>query len=118
MKLNYGHGDEEIEVSVYTLVLYEQEFDGRDLIKDVFGKVELRDDSKDDDVVMSLDYRTVNRTYLTKALWAALKTADDSVPHFDKWVKEVGAINMWSLAGDFTAAINANLFRSEDSEQG
>lgn len=112
MILDYGQGDKELVISIYTLVVYEQEFH-RDLIKDVFGVVEIRNESSD---VVSLDYRTVEWTALTRALWAAEKAADASTPGYGEWSAKLGDINLWALAGDFTRALNEHLFRPSDSE--
>lgn len=112
MILDYGQGEKELCVSMYTLVVYEQEFH-RDLIKDVFGVVEINKAKTDK---ISLDYRTVEWTALTRALWAALKAADDSTLPYAEWAKSAGDIDFWALAGDFTQELNLRLFRPAAAE--
>lgn len=94
MRVDYGAGDAEAVLGVYTLVLYEQEFRS-DLIQDLFGRAVMRKEpEEEEDVVLAVDYRDVNWTALTKVLWAALKAADDSVPSFAKWAAGLGPIDL------------------------
>lgn len=112
MILDFGQGEKELNVSMFTLVVYEQEFH-RDLIKDVFGVVEINNTKTDK---IALDYRTVEWTALTRALWAALKAADSSIPPYGEWAKDAGDIDLWALAGDFTQELNLRLFRPAAAE--
>lgn len=93
MRIDYGAGDAEAVLGVYTLVVYEQEFRS-DLIQDLFGRAVLRKEADEEDVIFAVDYRDVNWTSLAKVLWAALKAADDSVPSFKAWAAGAGAIDL------------------------
>lgn len=93
MKLDYGYGEVEALLSVYTLSIYEQEFKA-DLIQDLFGRAVLREEKDEEDVIFAIDYRDTNWTALTRVLWASLKAADDSLPSFKEWSKGVGSIDL------------------------
>lgn len=100
-----GSGEVEITATLYTLVIYEQEFHS-DLIKDVFGNA--GDGGSSDKKLF--DFTTDNWGAEVKALWAMLKTANeladdrgeiapkDRVPQFRKWVKGIGKVNMKSIS--------------------
>lgn len=119
MKFDFGHGEEEIIVSVYTMVLYEQEFNGADLIQDLFGKMVIRKEDEsllaDEDVIDVIDFTSVNWTTLTKVLWASLKTANPALPSYKDWASTLGEINLYSLSGELTAEIRRRLFRVGDT---
>lgn len=83
MIIDYGYGDREFEFGVAALVEYEQQFGG-DLIKDLFGKVEVSEDS--DDVIV--DFTKTEWTTCVKALWAAEKGLNPSTPGFRQWCRE------------------------------
>lgn len=101
MKVDYGKGEMEAEVSAYTLVIYEQEFGGRDLIGDFFGKSDKK-----------LSYATVPWTVAVKVLWAALKTHDDRVAPFRSWVKEVGDVDLLEICLALREECNRRFFRT------
>jgi len=110
MKIDYGCGEKEIIASTYTLVIYEQEFDGADMIKDVFGRIEITRDEKTDDVIAVFDYTKTNWTALLKALWASLKAADDSIEPFVEWAKNTGSINLSDVSVQLIPEIRRNCF--------
>lgn len=83
MLIDYGCGPLEARMGVKTMTVYEQEF-GRDIIQDLFGRAVIRKQAEDD-VEFSVDYRDTNWTALVRVLWAALRTADESVPPFEVW---------------------------------
>lgn len=100
------YGEVEAVATAYTLVLYEQEFGGRDLVADVFGRHEGEDDG--DNVVV--DFTTDNWVHELRAVWAMVRTAydlaydrGDAAPNdkpkpFREWVKGVGKLNMRQLS--------------------
>ena len=78
MVIDYdGKGGCECTFSIATLVAYEQEF-GRDMIQDVLGRVAVRDE----DGTTVVDFRDTNWTATTRALWAAIKTANPKTQHY------------------------------------
>ena len=89
-KIDYGMGEREFRCTYYTLSIYEQEFHGDpyekvtgDLIKDVFGKVEVNENSlgatyDDEGNIVSyvIDYTIDDWNVEKRALWAMLRTAE------------------------------------------
>lgn len=133
--VDYGQGEKEIIVSVKSLMLYEQEFGGRDMIKDVYGRVSVRksdvkalekldaankveeaeefvETGDSDEILMELDYRNTNWTALIRALWACLKTADDSLPPFKEWEQGVGDIDLFAVSNQIVPELNRKFFRA------
>ena len=107
MKINIeGYGEVEMLATMYTLLVYEQEF-GSDPIKDVFGKHQI---DHGDGTVLTIDYTQENWVEETKLLWAMVKTANDladergevapkdRTPSYKKWVKRVGKVDMHEIA--------------------
>lgn len=120
MKIDLGNGELELELSFWTLVVYEQEF-GSSLIGDLFGKVELVDAealSLNDEGNLVLDYREFNFTEGVKALWAAVRAANDDTPSFKTWAKSMHGVDLWPVVGEFAAEVRSELFRpgATDSE--
>lgn len=108
MKLDFGNGEVEAEVSFWTLVVYEQQF-GTDMIGDLFGKV---DAEEDEDGSLVLDYTKYNWTASVQAMWAAVKCADRFAPAYEDWCKSITDVNMWPLIAQLKAEILARLFRT------
>lgn len=116
MLLDYGCGEKELVYSVETLLVYEQEFGGADMIKDLFGRVVVRSNHADDgDVVLALDYRDTNWTAALKALWAGEKTADPATPSFKEWSRKVGDVNLYKVTNAVVPEVQARFFRAGDS---
>ncbi len=124
MTIDYGSGPKEARATLLSLVVYEQEF-GSDLIKDLFGKAEVRRsdlepqgegegpaEGSPDDVVLSFDYGSVNWTASVKALWAFLKAADGTVPPFREWAAGTGDLDMFSVAPQVIAEARRGFFRT------
>lgn len=100
------YGEVEAVATAYTLVIYEQEFGGRDLIADVFG----RHEGEDDGGKVVVDFTADNWLSELRAAWAMVRTAydlaydrGDAAPNakpkpFREWVKGVGKLNMRSLS--------------------
>ena len=101
-----GYGEVEMLATMYTLLVYEQEF-GSDPIKDVFGKHQVEQGGE---TVLTIDYTQENWFEETRLLWAMVKTANDladergdvapndRTPPYRKWVKKVGKVNMRDIA--------------------
>lgn len=133
-KIDYLHDgtEHEYEASMWTLVLYEQEFK-RDLIKDVYGRIDLRNASKnfdEDGNMVAMDYTVDNWIGELRAFWAMLRTssdiakdegrAADEVPSFDRWSRQVsrathgvdGGINMGEISQAVFNECNRGLFHT------
>lgn len=107
MFVDSADGRFEARYNFYTLFLYEQEFDGHDLIKDVYG-----DGSAivtDDGITFSI--AAVNWTAITKALWAGAKSANPRLPRYADWAAQVNGIDLFGVADEVIAEINKELFR-------
>lgn len=116
MKLDYGSGERELVYSVETLLIYEQEFGGADMIKDLFGRVVVRSKAdQGDDVILALDYRDTNWTAALKALWAGEKTADPDTPPFREWSRKVGDVNLYKVTNAVVPEVQARFFRAGDT---
>lgn len=103
-----GLGKVEVIASVETLAIYEQEFDGRDMIQDVFGKIEV---SEEEDGIV-LDFTRTNWTALARALWACERTADRTVPSFAEWSKGAEGLNLLTVNRDLGEVIRKGFFRA------
>lgn len=116
MIIDYGMGEKEIACSVYTAVLYEQEF-GKELIADYFGDQKVRQESDDDGFVLRFSESRFNEAM--KVLWACEKTVDDKVPPFSRWAKEVSGINIFEVNLKLEEIVADAFFRTkiEDSEE-
>ena len=100
------YGEVEAVATAYTLGIYEEEFGGRDLIADVFGRHEGEDDGKS----LVVDFTSDNWLSELRAVWAMVRTAydlaydrGDAAPNdkpkpFREWVKGVGKLDMRRLS--------------------
>ena len=131
-KVDYENNgvEREYEATTYTLVVYEQEF-GRDLIKDVFGRIDvtqaLRNIDSDGNVI-AMDYTVDNWSSYPRAFWAMLKTSEAickrdnrpclAVPSYTQWCLETRSIDMGQLSQIVFDECQRGLFRSgaADSE--
>jgi hypothetical protein len=107
MYVDSASGKFEVKFNYYTLYLYELEFDGRDLIKDVYGdgSAIVTDDG------VSFNIAAVNWTAITKALWAGAKCANPRLPRYAEWAAQDNGIPLFDVAGEVVAEINKELFR-------
>lgn len=108
MQLDLGNGPVELEISFWTLVIYEQQFGG-DMIGDLFGKIEAEEG---DDGQLYLDYSKYNWTASVQAMWAAVKCADRFAPAYEDWCRSMSDVNMWPLVEEFKSEVLARLFRT------
>jgi hypothetical protein len=104
------------KVTFYTALIYENEF-GKDMLKEFFGVQALSDPIAEDGDVLSVDFTRINWTAASKALWAAIKTADESVAPYGIWVKESSGANMWLVYEQLAAEIADCFFRAEAAGQ-
>ena len=66
-----------VEVNASTLIIYEDRFKGRRLLRDLYGVTEMLKNAGE--IPFSL---------ITKLLWAAVKTADDSTDDIYAFIKQ------------------------------
>lgn len=101
------------EVSFYTAQLYEAEFRA-DLIKDLFGEQVFSSPVESDgENVISIDFTRVNWLATAKALWAAIKTADESTPGYTAWMRATKGLNMWLVSDQLATEVADCFFRAE-----
>lgn len=129
-KIDYERNgvEREYEATTYTLVVYEQEFKS-DLIKDVFGKIDLRNAQSlvdDEGNIVVVDYTSDNWIAELKAFWAMLKTSEAiarrenrpclQVPSFVEWCITTRSIDMGELSRIVITELNRGLFRAGATE--
>lgn len=103
------NGEElEVKLSAFSMVLYEQEF-GSDLIGDLNGKVKV-DDGEEEGVLF--DFTKIPWMKILQGIWAMLKTAKPSTPHFEKWVKGVEEFNAFEMRNVLEQAVSDNFFHT------
>ena len=126
-KIDYNHSgvESDYEATTYTLMVYEQEFKS-DLIKDVFGRIDLSRASNNIDAdgnIIAMDYTIDNWNSYPRAFWAMLKTSEaisrsegksaKPVPSFIQWCLNDGrGINMSELSQTVIDECNRGLFLS------
>lgn len=90
VKLPIGDKEHDAIFSVWTLTIYEQEFKS-DMIKDVLGKIT---PTNDDVNYLTASWNTFGWNEISKAAWAAIKAADDTLPSYEQWAKEVDGVDL------------------------
>lgn len=106
------------EVTFYTAQLYEAEFMS-DIIADLFGSLNANDAefSFEDGALVGIDFTKVSWTSVTKALWAAVKTADANTVPYPIWVRGMDGVNLWDVRDALIDAMSECFFRSETAEK-
>lgn len=114
-------GDETLsaEVTFYTALLYEQEFQS-DIVADLFGT-----QGKDSNpfsvskkgAVVAIDFSKVSWLSVAKATWAALKTVDSTIPSYTAWMKETKGVNFWDLRESLLEDASDCFFRTDAAEE-
>ena len=99
MRIDYGQGEKEVLLSVYTMMVYEQEFKS-DPIHDLYQG----------------DFNDVYFPAVPKVIWAGLKAADDTIPSYAKWAREVKGVNLRDLSNELIPEINEAFFRAGASD--
>ena len=54
--------------------------------------------------------------FVTRALWAALKTADDSVPSYAAWARGAGTANLVDVFSELMTGYYPAFFRASDAD--
>lgn len=99
--------------TVWALALYEQEFNGANLIADLFGKVEMpTPDAEDESPAFVLDFTANNWTTYLRVLWAGIKAANDKTKGFGEWAKSVESINLWVVVNKVSNEVMNCCFRA------
>ncbi len=78
--------DIEVEVTAYTMLIYEDTFKGHSFLRDA-------------DRVLVPNLNDVKFGTAVKLLWAAAKTADDTIPNFKAWSKGISIKDAISAIG-------------------
>ena len=108
------------EVSFLTLQLYEAEFRA-DIIQDFFGvqdgKAPVTYDENDESIV-KIDFTKIAWSSITKALWAACKTANPSTASYSSWMKKTKGVNMWLVREQLAEEISDCFFRTGAAKEG
>lgn len=76
----------EVEVTAYTMLIYEDTFKGHSFLRDA-------------DRVLVPNLNDVKFDTAVKLLWAAAKTADDTIPNFKAWSKGISIKDAISAIG-------------------
>lgn len=111
MLIDLGTGEVDLNITPWTLVVYEQEFRG-DMIQDLLGKVVVKNEEEEAGTFVVFDYRDANWTSCLKTMWACLKASDDSTPSFKKWSQTVGSVNVLDIYNKLVPLVEESLFRS------
>ncbi len=129
--IDYQHNgtEHEYEATTYTLMVYEQEFKG-DLIKDVYGHINLAEGSEDFDDEgnqIGFNFTVDNWTAYPRAFWAMLKTAEaiarsegrrvPAVPRYESWaLTESRGIDIAEISQVVFNECQRGLFRAGAAE--
>lgn len=96
----------EITPSVYTLVVYEQEFNS-DMLKDLFSGIPEDENASASEVMSQVGWLDC-----LKCLWAIERTADENTPSFKKWAKAKSELNLMELFAEMMEEITDAYFHS------
>lgn len=125
-KIDYDNSgiEREYEATTYTLLIYEHAFKG-DLIKEVFGRIDLRhyDTLTDDEGnIVIADYTAENWLAELRAFWAMLKTSEEickrekrtclPVPSFEEWCIVTRNPDLQEISRATITELNRGLFRA------
>lgn len=95
-----------LKATAYTLVVYQAEFD-----EDMFiAQDKVLKAINGDEVVIS----KIDTLYTLKILWALIKTADESLPSFNDWIKDLPEVPMVELYSDYISLLTANMITHSD----
>ena len=107
MTIDYGQGPKKASASLLALFIYESQFGGADMARDLF---EYRGGGGD----LASE---VNWTACVKALWAMLRAADRSVPPFEEWAASIEGVNLVDVAPQVLRAAREGFFRPGAAEK-
>ena len=98
-----GAGRVEVRATPLALMLYEQEFAGRSMVSDLLG------------VDGEWSVESGRWEALTRALWACMRAADESVPPFGTWARGAEGLDLWVLHDQLIPVVIDGLFRASGS---
>ena len=87
----------EVEVTAYTMLIYEDTFKGHSFLRDA-------------DRVLVKNLNDVKFGSAVKLLWAAAKTADDTIPNFKVWSKNLSIVYAVTSTSTFLSLITTVSF--------
>ena len=100
------------DVTFYTAWLYEAEFQSK-LVQDYMGGQDYDEIESDGEKLAVVKFESIDWVTMTKVLWAALKTANEKTPPYEKWIRTAGGSNLWDIRGELDSAITDCFFRTE-----
>ena len=103
------------KVTFKTAFIYEAEFHS-DLTKDFFGKQVFKEE-KAEEKAITIDFTATNWNAVMRVLWAAMKTADPSLPGFERWSEEAEGANLWYAAEVLSMECADCFFRPDSSSE-
>ena len=101
-----GLGEVRLQATMLTLVIYEQNFEGKDLIADLFGK----QGGKDEGDQLVVDFGGENFLAVSRVAWAMAMTEwelrndrGDATPNekpkpYKQWMRSIGPVNLRDLS--------------------
>ena len=103
--------------SVWTCMLYEQEFDGANMLADLFGVMKLDvpadgEPAEGNARPVSIDFTQSDWNAAMRAAWAGIKAADDETPPFREWARTATDMNMFDVSNAVRAEAMRRCFRT------
>ena len=86
-----------VEVNASTLIVYEDRFKGRRLLQDIFELSAIKDLDK------------VPFALVSKLIWAAAKTADNTTPDLYEWIAQMNIAEVIGIAPQILAMYYSNI---------
>lgn len=86
-----------VEVNASTLIIYEDRFKGRRLLQDLFELSAIKDTDK------------VPFALVSKLIWAAAKTADNTTPDLYEWIAQMNIAEVIGIAPQILAMYYSNI---------
>lgn len=99
------------DVTFYTAYVYEAEF-GSKLVQDYMQGADYDEAEVDGEKVAVVKFETIDWMTVMRVLWAAMKTAKDSTPPFEEWMRKAGGADLWDIRSYLDSAITECFFRS------
>ncbi len=86
-----------VEVNASTLIIYEDRFKGRRLLQDIFELSAIKDPDK------------VPFALVSKLIWAAAKTADNTTPDLYEWIAQMNIAEVIGIAPQILTMYYTNI---------
>lgn len=102
--------------SVWTCMLYEQEFDGANMLSDLFGVMKFEAPAEEPAEPaaepVTIDFTGEDWNAVMRAAWAGIKAADDKTPPFKEWARSATDMNMFDVSNAVHAEAMRRCFRT------